>query len=208
MRILYVEDNPANLSLMLRIARMGNHEIVSYTQGEQALENFQSDKPDLILLDLQLAGQIGGVEVMTHLRARAVQQPIIAVTAYAMVGDRERCLQAGFTDYMAKPLQVGELVDKIQRYNQALSVQRSAADAAAEARHEAEAEAEEEAERAAAERTPLEHSLLEPGADAHSVSSADIVPDSPPAEAHPLAATQPKITPLSHTPQPETPADT
>jgi CheY-like chemotaxis protein len=131
MRILYVEDNPANLSLMLRIARMGNHEVISYIQGEEALEHFTRDKPDIVLLDLQLAGSIGGMEVMRTLRARGVHLPIIAVTAYAMLGDRERCLEAGFSDYMAKPLQVAELVDRLQKHEAAL-IARRAAEAAAE----------------------------------------------------------------------------
>jgi len=116
MRILYVEDNPANLSLMLRIARMGGHEVISYTEGEAALANYDKDRPDIVLLDLQLAGAISGLDVVKTLRQRGSTLPIVAVTAYAMVGDKERCMEAGFSGYLAKPLPVAELVELVQRY--------------------------------------------------------------------------------------------
>jgi len=116
MRILYVEDNPANLFLMQRIARMGGHEVISYTEGEQALERFVRDDPDLVLLDVQLAGALNGLDVVKILRERGIVIPVIAVTAYAMVGDKEKCLEAGFDGYMAKPLPVTELVELVQKY--------------------------------------------------------------------------------------------
>lgn len=116
MRILYVEDNPANLSLMQRIARMGGHEVITYIEGEAALDHFEQDRPDLILLDVQLSGKLSGVDVVQRLRARGVTTPVIAVTAYAMVGDRERFLEAGFDDYLSKPLPVTELVEMVQKY--------------------------------------------------------------------------------------------
>lgn len=117
MRILYVEDNPANLSLMQRIARMGGHEVIAYTEGEAALDHFEHDNPDLILLDVQLAGRLSGVDVVQRLRTRGITTPVIAVTAYAMVGDRERFLSAGFDDYLSKPLPVAELVEMVQKYD-------------------------------------------------------------------------------------------
>jgi CheY-like chemotaxis protein len=117
MRILYVEDNPANLSLMQRIARMGGHEVIVYTEGEAALDHFEQDNPDLILLDVQLAGRLSGVDVVQRLRTRGITTPVIAVTAYAMVGDRERFLSAGFDDYLSKPLPVAELVEMVQKYD-------------------------------------------------------------------------------------------
>lgn len=116
MKIMYVEDNPANLSLMLRIARMGGHDVVSYTEGEVALQRFTEDTPDIVLLDVQLAGALSGLDVVQKLRERGVTLPIIAVTAYAMIGDKERCLEAGFDGYMSKPLPVTELVELVQKY--------------------------------------------------------------------------------------------
>ena len=61
MRILYVEDNSANLFLVQRIARMGNHEVINYSEGQFALDNFGRDKPDLILMDVQLPGKLTGL---------------------------------------------------------------------------------------------------------------------------------------------------
>lgn len=134
MRILYVEDNPANLSLMQRIARMGGHEIISYTEGEAALNNFDHDAPDLVLLDVQLAGALTGLDVVKTLRERGVKKPVIAVTAYAMVGDRERCLEAGFDTYISKPLPVAELVELVQKYELDAKIAAGAPAAAAPAR--------------------------------------------------------------------------
>lgn len=117
MRILYVEDNPANLFLVQRVARMGNHEVLNYTTGETALENFERDHPDLVLMDVQLAGNMTGLDVVRKLRGSGYRTPIIAVTAYAMIGDRERCMDAGCDDYLAKPLPVPKLVEIIKRYD-------------------------------------------------------------------------------------------
>lgn len=116
MRILYVEDNSANLFLVQRVARMGSHEVINYTEGQKALDNFGKDNPDLVLMDVQLPGKLTGLDVVRALRAAGYKTPIIAVTAYAMMGDREKCLEAGCDDYLAKPMPVAELIEKIKRY--------------------------------------------------------------------------------------------
>jgi CheY-like chemotaxis protein len=116
MKIMYVEDNPANISLLQRIARMGGHQVINYTNGEVALNNFAQDDPDLVLMDLQLEGRITGLDVVKQLRARGFTTPIVAVTAYAMVGDRERCIEAGCNSYLSKPLPVAELVELVKDY--------------------------------------------------------------------------------------------
>ena len=116
MKIMYVEDNPANISLLQRIARMGGHQVINYTNGEVALNNFAQDDPDLVLMDLQLEGRITGLDVVKQLRARGFKTPIVAVTAYAMVGDRERCIEAGCNSYLSKPLPVAELVELVKDY--------------------------------------------------------------------------------------------
>ena len=113
---MYVEDNPANISLLQRIARMGGHEVINYTNGENALNNFAADSPDLVLMDLQLEGRVSGLDVVRMLRERGFKTPIVAVTAYAMVGDRERCIEAGCDSYLSKPLPVAELVELVQTY--------------------------------------------------------------------------------------------
>jgi CheY-like chemotaxis protein len=117
MRVLYVEDNPANVFLVKRVARMGNHEIINYIDGAQAIKKFEEIKPDLVLMDLQLSGDMDGLEAVKMLRDRGIQTPIIAVTAYAMVGDRERCIEAGCTDYMPKPLPIQRLVEIFEYYH-------------------------------------------------------------------------------------------
>lgn len=119
MRILYVEDNPANVFLIQRIARMGSHEVIHYTQGQQALDNFERDKPDIVLMDVQLPGQLDGLAVVRRLREDGHKIPIIALTAYAMLGDREKCLAAGCDAYLAKPMPVQELIELIKRYESA-----------------------------------------------------------------------------------------
>jgi CheY-like chemotaxis protein len=111
-----VEDNPANLFLVKRVARMGNHEVINFIDGEEALRKIDLVQPHLILMDIQLAGGLNGLEVVTRLRELGHTMPIIAVTAYAMVGDKERCLAAGCDDYMPKPIPVARLVDLFQRY--------------------------------------------------------------------------------------------
>lgn len=121
MKILYVEDNPANLSLLQRIARMGGHQVITYTEGEKALDNFDKDSPDLVLMDVQLSGGMNGLDVVRKLRERGFKMPIVAVTAYAMTGDKERCIEAGCDTYLAKPLPVTELVELVKKYEDQLT---------------------------------------------------------------------------------------
>ena len=121
MRILYVEDNSTNVILVQRVANMGKHEVFNYPDGEKALERFEQDKPDLILLDVQLRGAMTGLDVAHTFRVMGCQLPIIAVTAYAMKGDRQRCLDAGCDEYLPKPISVAELVTVFKRYGDAVS---------------------------------------------------------------------------------------
>ena len=118
MKILYVEDNPANVFLVKRVARMGNHEIINYIDGDKALEKYSEIAPDLVLMDIQLAGNKSGLDVVKSLREKGVKTPIIAVTAYAMVGDKERCIEAGCDDYLAKPLPIQRLVEMFKSYSE------------------------------------------------------------------------------------------
>lgn len=116
MKILYVEDNQVNVSLVRRVARMGGHEVINYIDGEDALRNFERDQPDVVLMDIQLAGALSGLEVVKKLREQGHKMPMVALTAYAMLGDRERCLEAGCDDYLAKPVAIHELVELFKRY--------------------------------------------------------------------------------------------
>src|SRR5512140_1868540 len=121
MRIAYVEDNPTNLALVERICGMNHHAVVSYAEGEVAIQQLVREKFDLILMDVELAGEIGGLQVVRHLRRVGLKTPIVAgityaVTAYAVMGDRERCLEAGCNDYLPKPLPINELLLLLAKY--------------------------------------------------------------------------------------------
>jgi CheY-like chemotaxis protein len=124
-RILYVEDNQANVFLVKRVARMGNHEVVTLADGEQVLAQFDQLKPDLVLMDVQIEGEMDGLEVVRRLRQSGHTTPIIAVTAYAMVGDEERCMEAGCTAYLPKPLPIPRLVELFTHYDKTKSASTS-----------------------------------------------------------------------------------
>lgn len=115
-RILVIEDNPINLDLMTYALSAFGHESFTATSGGQGLEVARRERPDLILCDIQMPG-MDGYEV-----ARALKQdetlratPVVAVTAYAMVGDREKALSAGFDDYVPKPIDPLALDGTIRR---------------------------------------------------------------------------------------------
>jgi two-component system, cell cycle response regulator DivK len=102
--IAVVEDNPDN-RLLLQAILEDVYSVTEYETGLAALEGFTSHRPDLILLDISLPG-MDGVEVLQHIRADAHLHtiPVIALTAHAMAGDRERFLAAGFDGYLTKPI--------------------------------------------------------------------------------------------------------
>jgi CheY-like chemotaxis protein len=95
---------------------MGQHEIINFIDGREAIRKFDDVNPDLVLMDIQLVGETSGLEVVKELRAKGVKTPIIAVTAYARVGDKERCIEAGCNDYLAKPLPIPRLIEIFQEY--------------------------------------------------------------------------------------------
>lgn len=103
-RIAVVEDNPDN-RLLLRVLLDEQYEILECVDGFEALRQIPSAAPDLILLDVSLPG-MDGLEVLRRLRADPTvgRVPVVALTAHAMSGDRERFLAAGFNDYVSKPI--------------------------------------------------------------------------------------------------------
>jgi CheY-like chemotaxis protein len=116
-KILYVEDDHASLKLMEHMLRR-YYEIESTANAEEALQWVQSKRYDLILMDIKL-GPIGmtGLDLVREIRKddSYVNVPIIAVTAYAMAGDREKLLQKGCNDYVSKPIDFKLLMEAIQR---------------------------------------------------------------------------------------------
>jgi len=103
-KIAVIEDNFDN-RLLVRAILMDNYEVMEYESGAAALEGINASPPDLVLLDISLPG-MDGVEVLRRLRANPTLEgvPVVALTAHAMLGDRERYLAAGFDDYLAKPI--------------------------------------------------------------------------------------------------------
>jgi CheY-like chemotaxis protein len=113
---LYVEDNEPNLRLVERVARMGAHRLTALVDGQAALDLVAQREPDLMIVDVQLRGGLDGLTVVRRLREGGATLPIIAVTAYAMSGDRDRCMAAGCDAYLPKPIPIPELVELIQLF--------------------------------------------------------------------------------------------
>ena len=103
-KIAVVEDNPDN-RLLVRVILESLYEVVEYETGVAALDGLPKEKPDMILLDISLP-EMDGTEVLRRIRADARLRtlPVIALTAHAMSGDREKYLAAGFNDYVTKPI--------------------------------------------------------------------------------------------------------
>lgn len=121
MRIAYVEDNAINLALVERVTRMLQHEVVNYEEGEEALVALSNQTFDLILMDIELAGALSGLEVVTQLRQAGMTTPIVALTAYAMAGDRERILKVGCNEYLPKPIPIAQFIELLKRYEAMLN---------------------------------------------------------------------------------------
>jgi len=113
-RVLVIEDNPANMELVRYILDKFGYEVDAAIDGESGVRMAQACVPGLVICDLQLPG-IDGFEVVRQLKAmpQLRQVPVLAVTAYAMVGDRERVLAAGFDGYIAKPIDPQYFVQQI-----------------------------------------------------------------------------------------------
>ena len=113
-KILCVEDCPNNMRLVRKILTRVGYQVVEAFTAEHALALVESEMPDLILMDVNLP-DIDGLEVTQHIRQHRLFNgiPIIALTANAMHGDRERCLAAGCDGYVAKPIMQQELKNMV-----------------------------------------------------------------------------------------------
>jgi CheY-like chemotaxis protein len=114
-RLLLVEDNEMNRDMLSRRLIKHGYDVVVAVDGAEALQRAQTDRPDLILMDMGLP-EMDGWEVTRRLRARDETRhiPIIALTAHAMAGDRERALGVGCNDYDTKPVDLARLEGKIR----------------------------------------------------------------------------------------------
>jgi len=116
-RILVIEDNEENLYLMRFLLKKTGYAVIEAKTGFQGIESAVKEKPDLILMDIQLP-DIDGLEATRRIRLSEADDtvPIVAVTSYAMVGDREKALAAGCTDYIEKPIDPEIFMEMIKKY--------------------------------------------------------------------------------------------
>jgi two-component system, cell cycle response regulator DivK len=116
-QILVVEDNEKNMKLVRDVLQAAGHRTLEATTGGRAVELATKHAPDLALVDIQLP-DMNGVEALGRLRAdkRTASMPVLALTAQAMKGDRERFLAAGFDGYISKPVNIAVLVSTVRRY--------------------------------------------------------------------------------------------
>ena len=120
LRVLLVEDNSVNLAVAQRLLQVLGCSVVTATDGQQALQCLHTQRVDLVLMDCQMP-VLDGYQATRRWRAHeadtgAPRQPIVAMTANAMAGDRERCLQAGMDDYLSKPVNRASLQACLQRW--------------------------------------------------------------------------------------------
>ncbi|MCK4985595.1 MAG: response regulator, partial [Desulfobacterales bacterium] len=112
LKILVAEDTPFNQTFILRLLEKNGFHTILVENGQQAVERFNTDAVDVILMDVQMP-EMDGFEATREIRKLEAQKgghiPIIAMTAYATEGDRERCLVAGMDDYVSKPISAGKL---------------------------------------------------------------------------------------------------
>lgn len=116
-RILYVEDNPQNMRLVRKLLKVNGYDTIEAISGESGVEAAVREIPDLILMDINLP-DIDGMEATRRIKAHAnlAKIPVIALTAAAMRGDRERILTAGCDDYLQKPIDTVQMIETVKRH--------------------------------------------------------------------------------------------
>lgn len=116
-RVLIVEDNELNMKLFHDLLDAHGYETLQTRDGMEALEIARAERPDLILMDIQLP-EVSGLEVTKWLKEddSLKQIPVVAVTAFAMKGDEEKIRQGGCEAYIAKPISVAQFMETVQRF--------------------------------------------------------------------------------------------
>jgi len=110
-KVLVVDDNPTNRKVAREALSMAAYEVLEAESGETSIAKAKESRPDIILMNIQMPG-VDGVAAMKIIRKLPSfeKTPIIALTAFAMKGDREKLLNEGFSDYISKPLSVPDLL--------------------------------------------------------------------------------------------------
>lgn len=116
-KVLCVEDNSVNMLLVSRIVEAEGHELIKAEDADTAEAVLSEVVPDIILLDINLPGR-SGLDLAREFKSdkRLAPVPLIATTAQVLVGDRERCLEAGCDDYLPKPLDIRKLREVLRQY--------------------------------------------------------------------------------------------
>lgn len=115
--VLCIEDNKTNMLLVSRIVEAEGYDLLRAEDGPSALELLKEQTPDIILLDVNIPG-IHGLDLARMIKddERLMQIPLIATTANVLVGDKERCLEAGCDEYLPKPLDIRQLRQVMRQY--------------------------------------------------------------------------------------------
>lgn len=115
--VMVVEDNEKNRKLMRVVLKAKGYNVIEAATGEEALNILKNQKPDIILMDIQLPG-IDGITLIKQIKETTALKdiPIIAVTAYAMKGDEEKIMEAGCDAYVSKPINTQELPLIVEQY--------------------------------------------------------------------------------------------
>ena len=113
--VLVVEDNANNLYLIRYILEKKRYTVISAMTGIEGLNKALNEKVDLIVMDIQLP-DIDGLEITRRIRAAGNKIPIVALTSYAMAGDKAKSLEAGCTGYLSKPINPETIVAELEKY--------------------------------------------------------------------------------------------
>lgn len=116
-KVLIIEDNEQNMYMLTFLLEAENYEVIQSYSGKAGVETAKSNNPDIILLDIQLP-EMDGYAVAKNIRKidELKTTPIIAVTSYAMPGDREKCLESGATGYIEKPINPNTFVSQMKSF--------------------------------------------------------------------------------------------
>jgi CheY-like chemotaxis protein len=114
-KILVVEDSPDNMKLFRTLLTLRGHEVLGLSSGDGLIDLITRERPDLVLMDIQLPGKDGFALLEDIRRSDAGKLPVVALTAHVMAGDLERALAAGFDGYISKPIEVRNFPEQVAR---------------------------------------------------------------------------------------------
>ncbi len=114
-RVLIIEDNADSREIFRTVLEIAHYEVTEAVDGEDALKKIEESEYCVILVDLSLP-KISGWDIIERIKEKYPSTPLIAATAHAMAGDRDRALKAGCDDYISKPLKPSDLVKKVNKY--------------------------------------------------------------------------------------------